>query len=113
MGTTGAEDAMDDSSQPAFQRELPDYITVTVEGVILGVDSDVADHPPARVAIVLPDYVADGLAHLIAQSWWMARLFDSEGRFGLPERALSRALFDAASGTYRCPDGGLDLPGWP
>lgn len=104
---------MDDGSRPPFRRELPDYITVTVEGVVHGVDPDVADRPPARVVIALPDYVADGLAHLIAQSWWISRLFESEGRFGLAERALSEAIFAAAATNYRCPDGSLDLPGWP
>ena len=104
---------MDDGSVPLFRRDLPDYITVTVDGVIHGVDPDVADQPPARIIVILPDYAADSLAHLIAQSWWLSRLFDTEGRFGLADRALAEALFAAAAGTYRCPDGGLDLPGWP
>lgn len=104
---------MDDQLRAAFRRELPDYITVTVEGVIPDVDPDVADQSPARVVITLPDYAADSLAHLIARAWWMSRLFENEGRFGLADRALAEALYDAAAQTYRCPDGGLDLPGSP
>jgi len=97
---------------PAFHRELPDYITVTVDGVVEGVDPDVTDRPPGRVVITLPDYAADSLAHLIAQSWWISRLFDSEDRFGLADRALAEAIYAAAATTYRCPDGSVD-PGWP
>ena len=104
---------MNDSAGPAFYRELPDYIVVTVDGVVHGVDPDITDQTPARIVITLPDYAADGLAHLIAYSWWAGRLFDNEGRFGIAEQALAEAIYAAAACTYHCPDGRLDPPGWP
>ena len=104
---------MSEPTGHVFRRELPDYIIVTLDGVVEGVDPDVTERPPGRVIITLPDYAADSLAHLVARSWWISRLFDSEDRFGLTDRALAEAIYAAAATTYRCPDGSLDLPGWP
>jgi hypothetical protein len=98
--------------QPAasFRRELPDYVTVAVDGTIPNVDPDITERPSARVVLTMPDATADALAHVIAQAWQVADLLGAE-RLGDGDRALAEALYEAAAASgYRCPDGGLHLP---
>jgi hypothetical protein len=101
---------MDDTAGPPFRRELADYITVAVNGVVEGVDDDITTRAPARVVVSLPDYVADGLAHLVARLWKLSVVFGDERGTGIDERPLAEALFAAsAAGGYRCPQGSLHL----
>lgn len=43
------------SGEPSWRRELPDHVSVAVDGAIDGIDPDVTTHAPGRVVIVMPD----------------------------------------------------------
>ena len=91
-----------------FHRELPEFLSVTVEGDFAGVDQDITERIPGRVVVVMPDFTADALAHALA---YLARIGDAldQERVGVGERELAEALFDAARAAgYHCPSGRLD-----
>jgi hypothetical protein len=96
-------------SDPFF-RALPDDLTVRVDGV-LELDRDSTERVAARVVVAMPDFVADGLAHLLADAARVAEVFGGFQSNGIDGAALAEALYAAAtSGDYQCPDGGLGMP---
>jgi hypothetical protein len=99
------------SDQPGlYHRQLHDYISIAVDGTLADVDQDVAARPPARVVITMPDFAADGLAHLVARAWQVAEVMGGTLDIGEPERELAEALYEAITTSgYRCPAGGLHL----
>ena len=95
---------------PAWRQELPEYMTVSVEGVFAGVDPEVTERLPGRVVLTMPDFTADNLARVLAKAWQVARAMDDPS-IGPVERALAEGLAAAAQvGGYRCALGGLCLP---
>jgi hypothetical protein len=99
---------MSEPSGDIFRRELPEFISVTVEGDFYHIDPDVTERTPGRVVIAMPDFTADALAHSLAYLAKIADGLDQE-RVGVGERELAQALFDAAQAAgYRCPSGQLD-----
>ena len=97
------------SDPQPFSRVLSDDLKITVDGV-LELDRDVTERAAARVVVAMPDFVADGLAHLLADAVRVAEVFGGFESNGIDGPALAEALYAAAtSGDYRCPDGGLGL----
>jgi hypothetical protein len=95
---------------PTFRRDLPEYMTVSLDGVVTGVDPQITDRMPGRVVLTMPDFAADNLGRVLAKVWRVARAM-SDQSFGQTERALAEALVAAAEvGGFRCPLGGLSLP---
>ena len=91
-------------SELSWRRELPDYVSVAVDGAIGGIDPDVATQAPGRVVIVMPDYTADAVAHVLSKLGELADRFGVE-RDWMGEHELAVALFDAAAAAgYHCPD---------
>jgi hypothetical protein len=85
-----------------FSRTLPDELTVSVDGE-LELDHDITERPAARVVVTMPDFVADGLAHLLTDAARVSEVFDGSESNGVDGQALADALYAAAtSGTYRC-----------
>jgi hypothetical protein len=94
----------------AFHRELPDYITIAVDGTMTEVDPDIAS-PPARVVITMQDDTAHLLAHLFGQVAHLSRILDWLPEVGVIVPDLAAALHQAAEHARRkCRYGGLDLP---
>lgn len=88
----------------SWRRELPDYVSVAVDGVVGGIDPDVTERAPGRVVIVMPDFTADAVAHVLSNLGELADRFGVE-RDWMGEHELAVALFDAAAAAgYRCPD---------
>ena len=91
-------------SEVSWRRELPDFVSVSLDGDVGGIDPDVTLRAPGRVVIVMPDFTADAVAHVLG------RLGDLADRFGMErdwmgERELAAALADAAAEAgYHCPD---------
>jgi hypothetical protein len=104
-----------DPTAELFRRELPEHITVSVDGVYADLvpEDEVKDtRSVGRVVLAMPDFYADSLARSIAALW---RLVDGVGggtkHVGPTERAIAEALFEAAQFMgYRSPDGSLGLP---
>lgn len=93
-----------------FERELPDSLVIRVDG-LLPPDKEDGNRQPARVVLTMPDFVADGLAHLLAEANRAAAIFGAIGISGIDGWRLADALYAAATfGDYRCPDGGLSAP---
>ena len=93
---------------PPWHRDLPDHITVALDGTLPDVDPDIGDlqdRVTGRVVITMPDYAADSLAHLIAAVCRAADLFGGTNEWlGLADPDLAEALADAcAASGYRCP----------
>ena len=91
------------SGEPSWRQELPDYVSVTVDGTLNGVDPDVTERAPGRVVIVMPDFTADAVAHVLSKLGELADRFGME-RDWMGERELAAALFEAARAAgYHCP----------
>jgi len=101
-------------SSAVFSRDLPEHVTVAVDGVFTDLDRDDPvpdDRPVGRVVVTMPDFVADTLAHALAKAWHVNHLFGGNIEVGPTERAVAEALLAAAEASgSRCPEGGLDLP---
>jgi hypothetical protein len=71
-------------------------MSVAVEGTISGVDPDVTERAPGRVVIVMPDFTADAVAHLLSRLGGLADQFGSVQRrrwsFAAVVRARRRSL---------------------
>lgn len=97
------------SGELSWRRELPDYVSVVVDGTLSGVDPDVTERAPGRVVIVMPDFTADAVAHVLMTLGELADRFGME-RDWMGERDLSVALFEAArSAGYHCPTASGDV----
>jgi hypothetical protein len=96
-----------------FRRELPEHVTVCIDGVYgdLVPDEPVKDtRPVGRVVLAMPDFYADIFSHSLGALWQLADRLGAD-RVGDTERAIAEALFAAAQFMgYRCPDTGLRLP---
>jgi hypothetical protein len=97
-----------------FRRELPEHITVSVDGMYgdLVPDEEVKDtRSVGRVVLAMPDFYADTFAHSLAALWQLIdRVGGGTQHVGPTERAIAAALFEAAQFMgYKCPDG-LELP---
>jgi hypothetical protein len=91
-----------------WSRNLPEFVSVTVEGVFGGVDPDITERTPGRVVVTMPDFTADALAHALS---YLSRVADAMNRerVGVGECELAEALFEAArAGGYRCPTGDVE-----
>jgi len=99
---------------PTFHRDLPEHVTVALDGAYPVIDPDdpVPDEQPVgRVVVTMPAFVADTLAHALATVWKVNELFAGTVEIGPTERAVAEALFAAAeAGGCRCREGGLQLP---
>jgi hypothetical protein len=95
---------------PTWHEDLPEYMTVAVDGVLTDVDPQITHRLPGRVVLTMPDFTADNLGRVLAKAWKIARAVDDPS-VGQAERALAEALVAAAEvGGYRCGRGGLSLP---
>jgi hypothetical protein len=93
-----------------WHQNLPEYMNVSVDGVVAGVDPEITQRQPGRVVLTMPDFTADNLGRVLAKAWQVARALDDPS-IGPAERALAEALVAAAEvGGYRCGRGGLSLP---
>jgi hypothetical protein len=93
---------------PTWHRELPDHITVALDGTLLDNDPDLGNLPDrvtGRIVITMPDYAADSLAHLIAAVCRAVDLFGGTKEWvGLADPDLAEALAAAcAASGYHCP----------
>jgi hypothetical protein len=99
---------------PAFRRDLPEHITVAVDGMLTDLDAGDPcpdERPVGRVVVTMPAFVADALAHSLAKSWQVNQLFDGNIEIGVTERTLAEALLAAAEASgCPCREGGLRLP---
>ena len=92
------------SDELSWRRELPDYVSVAVDGQVGGIDPDVTVRAPGRVVIVMPDFTADAVAHVLSNLGELADRFGME-RDWMGEHDLAVALFDAAAAAgYQCPN---------
>jgi hypothetical protein len=93
-----------------WHQDLPEYMSVSVEGVVTGVDPQITHRLPGRVVLTMPDFTADNLGRVLAKAWQVARALDDPS-IGPAERALAEALVAAAEvGGFHCALGGLSLP---
>ena len=91
------------SDEQSWRRELPDYVSVAVDGTLSGIDPDVTERAPGRVVIAMPDFTADAVAHVLSKLGELADRLGME-RDWMGERELAAALFEAARAAgYRCP----------
>jgi hypothetical protein len=92
---------------------LDERVTVAVDGVVVDLEDSVpARRSVGRVVVVMPDFVADTVAHLLAAGCDVSAESapDAPGR-GPLERELVAALFAASKvNGYRCPAGRVDWP---
>jgi hypothetical protein len=99
-----------DTFTQAWRRDLPEYMTVSVDGTFTGVDPEITSRLPGRVVLTMPDFTADSLARVLAKAWQVARTMEDPS-IGPAERALAEGLAAAAEiGGYHCALGGLSLP---
>lgn len=92
------------SGELSWRRELPDYVSVAVDGELGGIDPDVTERPAGRVVIVMPDFTADAVAHVLDVLGELADRFGMQ-RDWTGEHELAAALSDAAAAAgYHCPD---------
>ena len=81
-----------------FRRELPEFVSVWVEGAYENFDPDITERTPGRVVIAMPDFTADALAHALDYLGRLAELLDGE-RLGVGPGELAAALHAAAAVT--------------
>ena len=86
------------SLAPYFHRELPEFVTVAVDGAYENFDPDITERTPGRVVIAMPDFTADALAHVLGYLARFADLLDAE-RLGVGPQELAEALHAAAATT--------------
>jgi hypothetical protein len=102
-----------DTFTPTWRRELPDQVTVTLNGTLPDVDPDlpgVQGRVVGRIVITLPDYAADSLSHLIEAVYRLSEVFGEPEWLGLNDRELAAALFEAAAASgYHCPEPGAPV----
>ncbi len=107
---TGLTDMTAEALNTSWRQDLPEYMTVSVDGVFAGVDPEITDRLPGRIVLTMPDFTADNLARVLAKAWQVARAMDDPS-IGPAERALAEGLAAAAqAGGYHCALGGLSLP---
>jgi hypothetical protein len=93
----------------SWHQDLPEYMSVSVEGVVAGVDPEITHRLPGRVVLTMPDFTADNLGRVLAKAWQVARVL-GDPSIGPTERALAEALAAAAeAGGFQCALGGLSL----
>jgi hypothetical protein len=101
---------VESSARPSsFYRRLPWSVVVRLDGVYDDADEpdpavEDPDHPPGRVVVELPDFLADGLAHMIELVWDIAEHLTGDGPAEGPARDLAEALHGAVVSQpgYRC-----------
>jgi hypothetical protein len=93
-----------------WRKDLPEYMTVFLEGTFAGVDPEITHRLPGRVVLTMPDFTADNLGRVLAKAWRVAQAM-GDSSIGETERTLAEALVAAAKvGGFRCALGGLALP---
>lgn len=87
----------------SWRRELPEFISVVVDGEFGDIDVEVTERMPGRVTVVMLDFTADAIAHALIDLGELAdRVRMDRERTG--ERELAAALQEAAEvAGYRCP----------
>jgi hypothetical protein len=91
------------TATPHWQRELPDFVLVTVDGLVQGLDPDVTTRASGRVVIAMPDFTADAVAHALDTLGELADRLHMD-RDWTGERELAAALREAAEAAgYCCP----------
>jgi hypothetical protein len=91
-----------ESGGSSFYRRLPWSVVVRLDGYYDDADEpdpavEDPDHPPGRVIVELPDFLADGLAHMIELVWDIAEHLTGDGPADGPARDLAEALHDAVA----------------
>lgn len=90
-----------------FRRELPEFVSVRVEGAYENFDPDITERTPGRVVVAMPDFTAEALAHVLNYLGRFAELLDAE-RLGVGPEELAQALHEAAAATgVPCAGGSL------
>lgn len=90
------------SAAPVFRRELPEFVSVRIEGAYENFDPDITERTPGREVIAMPDFTAEALSHVLSHLGRFAQLLDVE-RLGVGPDELARALHEAAAATgVRC-----------
>ena len=84
------------SATSSFLRELPEFVSVRVDGAYENFDPDITERTPGRVVIAMPDFTADALAHVLDHLGRFAELLDVE-RLGVGPSELAEALHQAAA----------------
>lgn len=82
----------------SFNRELPEFVSVRVDGAYDYFDEDITERTPGRVVIAMPDFTADALAHVLSYLGRFAGLLDVD-RLGVTPCELAEALHEAAAAT--------------
>lgn len=82
----------------SFRRDLPEFVSVRVDGAYENFDPDITERTPGRVVISMPDFTADSLAHVLDYLGRFADLLDME-RLGVGPGDLAQALHEAAATT--------------
>ena len=94
---------------PTWHQDLPDHMSVAVDGILTDVDPQITHRLPGRVVLTMPDFAADNLGRVLAKVWQVAQTMN-DPTIGPDQRALAEALVAAAEvGGYRCALGGLVL----
>jgi hypothetical protein len=87
-----------------FRQELPEFVSVAVDGGLSGIDPDVTSRVPGRVVVVMPDFTADAISHALTVLGELADRLGLE-RDWIGERELAAALSAAArSAGFHCPE---------
>ena len=86
------------SATSVFRRELPEFVSVAVDGAYENFDPDITERTPGRVVIAMQDFTADALAHVLGHLGRFAELLDVD-RLGVGPQELAEALHAAAAAT--------------
>ena len=86
------------SAASAFSRDLPEFVSVRVDGAYDNFDRDITERTPGRVVVAMPDFTADALAHMLDYLGRLADVLDAE-RLGVGPHDLAQALHEAAAAT--------------
>jgi hypothetical protein len=98
----------DPSTRP-FYRRLPSSVVVRLDGIYDDADEldpavEDLDHPPGRIVLELPDFLADSLAHMIETVWDVSERLTGGEPYDGPTPDLAEALHAAVLSQpgYRC-----------
>jgi len=82
-----------------WHQDLPEYMSISVEGVVTGVDPEITHRQPGRVVLSMPDFTADNLGRVLAKAWKVAQAMNDPS-IGPVLPAMLYAHEPAAFGGY-------------